>query len=95
MLLDILLCIKNTTNLVFGQFYFTGLQVDADWLAALQLVGGPGEPCAELVQCILELTQIQKSALQLMLGEGINTYEYTYMFFFSYRFFFLLFFFPK
>lgn len=44
---------------MFSQFNFTGLQVDADWLAALQLVGGPGEPCVKLVQCVLELTQTQ------------------------------------
>lgn len=35
MLLTIHHCILDTTNLVFGQLYFTGLQVDADWLAAL------------------------------------------------------------
>lgn len=58
-LLDILYCINVTTNLVFGQFDFTGLQVDADWLAALQLVGSPGEPRVELIQCVLELTQTQ------------------------------------
>lgn len=45
------------TNLVFSQLYFTGLQVDADWLAALQLFSGPGEPCVQLIQCVLELTQ--------------------------------------
>lgn len=62
---------KDTPNLVFGQLYFTGLQVNADWLAALQLVGGPGEPCVELIQCVLELTQTQQCALQLMLVEGM------------------------
>lgn len=55
------------TNLVFGQLYFTGLQVNADRLAALQLVSGPGKPRVQLIQCVLELTQTQQSALQLML----------------------------
>lgn len=52
---------------MFGQLYFTGLQVDADWPAALQLFSGPGKPSVQLVQCVLELTQTQQSTLQLML----------------------------
>lgn len=52
---------------MFGQLYFTGLQVDADWPAALQLFSSPGQPCVQLIQCVLELTQTQQSTLQLML----------------------------
>ncbi len=52
---------------MFGQLYFTGLQVDADWLAALQLFSSPGKPCVQLIQCVLELTQTQQRTLQLML----------------------------
>lgn len=55
------------TNLVFGQLYFAGLQVNADWLTALQLFSSSGEPCVKLIQCVLELTQTQQSTLQLML----------------------------
>ena len=29
---------------MLGQLYLTGLQVDADWLQALQLLSGSGEP---------------------------------------------------
>lgn len=52
---------------MFGQLYFTSLQVNADWPAALQLFSGPGKPCVQLIQCVLELTQTQQSTLQLML----------------------------
>lgn len=59
--------ILAVTNLVFGQLYFAGLQVNADWLTALQLFSSSGEPCVKLIQCVLELTQTQQSTLQLML----------------------------
>ena len=52
---------------MLGQLDFTGLQVDADWPAALQLFSGAGQPCVQLVQCVLELTQTQQSTLQLVL----------------------------
>lgn len=60
-------CNQTSTNLVFGKLYFTGLQVDADWLATLQLFCCPGKPCVQLIQCVLELTQTQQCTLQLML----------------------------
>lgn len=55
------------TNLVLGQFYFTRLQVNADWPDAFQLFGSPRKPSVQLIQCVLKLTQTQQSALQLML----------------------------
>lgn len=62
-----------TTNLMFGQLYFTGLQVNTDRLVALQLFSSPSEPCVQLIQRVLELTQTQQSTLQLMLQpQGIS-----------------------
>lgn len=62
-------CIQDPpTNLVLGQLYFTGLQVDADGLAALQLFSGPREPSVQLIQRVLKLTQTQQGTLQLMLS---------------------------
>ena len=58
----------SPTNLVFGQLYFTGLQIDADRPAALQLFSGPREPSVQLIQRILKLTQTQQGTLQLMLS---------------------------
>lgn len=52
-------CISSTTNLVFGQLYFTGLQVNADRLAALQLFSSPSKPRVQLIQCVLKLAQTQ------------------------------------
>ena len=60
-------CIWATTNLVFGQLYFTRLQVDANRPAAFQLFSGSRKPSVQLIQCVLKLTQTQQSALQLML----------------------------
>lgn len=59
--------IWDTTNLVFGQLYFTRLQVNANRAAAFQLFSGPRKPGVQLIQCVLKLTQTQQSALQLML----------------------------
>lgn len=66
---------------MFGQLYFTGLQVNADWLAALQLFSGPGKPCVHLIQCVLELTQTKQSTLQLVLGIGGENRLKTFIFF--------------
>lgn len=63
MLVTVSVFIKATTNLVFSQLYFTCLQVNADWLAALQLFSGPGKPSVQLIQCVLELTETQQSTL--------------------------------
>ena len=60
-------CNYISPNLVFGQLYFTSLQINADWLAALQLFRCTREPRVQLVQSVLELTQTQQSTLQLML----------------------------
>lgn len=74
-----------TTNLVFGQLYFTCLQVNANRPAAFQLFSSPRKPSVQLIQCVLKLTQAQQSALQLMLSEEknktiINTSSLTFLF---------------
>lgn len=48
---------------MLSQLYFAGLQVHAEWLVAMQLLGGSGKPCVQLVQRVLELAQTQQSAL--------------------------------
>lgn len=78
-------CISATTNLVFGQLYFTGLQVNADRLTSLQLFSSPRKPCVQLIQCVLKLTQTQQSTLQLMLvvawEKKVKYILYIYLFF--------------
>lgn len=38
-----------TQDLMFGQLNLAGLQVDADWQAAAQEVGGVGQPGLQLI----------------------------------------------
>lgn len=52
---------------MFGQLYFTRLQVNANRPAAFQLFSSPRKPSVQLIQSVLKLTQTQQSALQLML----------------------------
>lgn len=67
--------------LVFGQLYFTRLQVNANGPAAFQLFSGSGKPSVQLIQCVLKLTQSQQSTLQLMLlAEQGEKNIYIYLF---------------
>lgn len=75
---------------MFSQLYFTGLKVDADWSVALQLLSSAGQPCVQLIQRVLELTQTQQRTLQLMLIfytdeskkiRKVNNFLYLYLLF--------------
>lgn len=85
----VIVTVIATTYLVFCQLYFTSLKVDADWLAALQLFGGPGQPCVQFIQSVLELTQTQQSTLQLMLKTAQEKHTCIFQFF-KLEFFFQL-----
>lgn len=54
---------KSITDLMLSQLYFAGLQVHADWLVAMQLLGSSGKPCVQLLQRVLKLAQTQQSTL--------------------------------